>query len=334
MKIYNLNEVLLPRPKIQYYIEGMIRPSSVNMFYGESGLGKSLALSHQGVHASLGVKWLGFETIPSNVLFIQEEMGDEGFMDFLEMVYRGYSSKKINKVNFDFTTMEGVNFDNGGKWFEKLTALITQKKINIIYLDPFAALMSGDENTKKDIQPMMKTIRALTFLPSKPAFIMLHHPNRAAEGSYRGSGAIKTNLDLLVQVKAKGEECITFKMEKNRYKPNLIWTARKCFDNGVYTLERFAEPLDAEGRNKLMIATVENNPRLGMEGLVSAYVNSGGKRVDARSIIDQLLREEIIEPTATAENGGRGKRKTFKLTDAYITLQMTESLEYAISAYK
>lgn len=333
MKLHNLNDVLIPRPKVQYYIEGMIRPASVNMFYGESGLGKTFALVHQGIHLATGSKWLGFETMKVNVLFIQEEMGDEGFYDFLEMAYRGYSNKKIDNINFDFMVMEGVNFDNGGKWEEKLKQIIEKKNINVAYLDPFASLMTGDENTKKDVQPMMDKIRALTKLPSKPAFIILHHPNRGAEGSYRGSGAIKGNLDLMVQVKAKGDECITFKMEKNRYRANIIWTARKCFEGSTYKLERFQELLDADGKKKLMISTVEMNPSLGVEGLERAYVNSGGKRSDARPLINELTDQEVIEPVGDG-NGGRGKRKTFKLTEAYLHLQMEEGLTELVSSFK
>ena len=334
MKLHNLNDVLIPRPRVQYYIENMIRPSTVNMFYGESGLGKTLILSSQGICLATGESWLGFQTMKSNVLFIQEEMGDEGFYDFLELVYRGYHKKPVKEIGFDFTIMEGVNFDNGGKWFEKVSQMITRLNKNIVYLDPFAALMSGDENTKKDIQPVMEILRKLTKLPTKPAIILLHHPNRGQEGSYRGSGAIKGNLDLLVKISKKSEDCVTFTMEKNRYRPNVIWSARKFFENNTYRLERLSEALDDNAKSKLMITVIENNPKLGMEGLEKAYANSGGKKSDARTIITKLLTDECIEPVTNSENGGRGKKKTFKVTDSYIYTQMAESVENVVNSYR
>ena len=338
MKIRNISEALLPRPKVNYYIDRIIRPSSRNMFWAAPGTGKSLAFITMGIcYASEEIdNWLGFEIHDKGkVLFLQEEMGDDGFLEFLEETYKGFFGKGKKDIPFDFSIFSGMNFSNE-KVINNLCELVEKQNYKLLLVDSFAATVSDDENSKKDIQPAMENAKKLLSLPSKPAIIFTHHPTRD-KSQFRGSGAIGAAMDLIVEIKEKPGNCLEFKIEKNRYKPCFTFETKKIFDkdihgNDTFILERTGKPSDLKEKQELMITIIENNPEHGQQELSNAYVLAGGKKSDVLSILSMLDENEITE-TVSDSIGGCGKKKIRKLTDAYIAERMSESLNNVIAQF-
>ena len=336
MKIRNISEALLPRPKVEYYIDRIIRPASLNMFHAEPGTGKSLAFIHLGIcFTSHEIKnWLGFETNnKGKILFIQEEMGDDGFLEFMEETYRGYFGDEQIKMDFDFLVYPGLNFVDE-KSVSGLYKIIEENEYKIIFIDSFAATFGDDENSKKDVQPALNRARNILNVPHKPALVFTHHPVKNG-GGYRGSSAIKAALDVMVSMKNTGaSNTLEFKMEKNRYKPCITWNAQKKFSkddkgNDVFILERVGMLSDLEEGQKVMITIIENNPELGQDEISNLYVHMGGKKSHVSTILKMLDDSEITE-VVNDSSGGRGKKKIRQLTEAYVFERMTESLADAV----
>lgn len=338
MKIRNISEALLPREKVPYYVDRIIRPASLNQFYAEPGTGKSLAFMTLGICFSTPhiTDWLGFNlSNKGKVLFVQEEMGDEGFIEFLAETYRGFFGGKKYEIPFDFTVFEHLNFSDM-KSVTKLMKEVKDNEYKLIFIDSFAATTNDNEDKKEDMQPIMNRARLVTSLPSKPALIFTHHPTKS-NGNYRGSGAIKAALDLLISVRSTSPNTIEFKMEKNRYRPCISWEAKKVFDkdihgNDTFMLERTGKPSDLKERQELMISIIENNPEYGQQQLIEAYVRLGGKKVDTLPILKTLDDNEITE-IVSESIGGRGQKKVRKLSEAYIAERMAESVQDAISTF-
>lgn len=333
MKIRNISEALLPRPKVDYYIDRMIRPASLNMFHAEPGTGKSLLFISMGIcYCSPDIdNWLGFEIHKKGkVLFVQEEMGDDGFLEFLEETYRGYYGSKQLQIDFDFLVFPGLNFSDQ-KSVDGFIKLIEHKNYNMIFSDSFAATFSDDENAKKDIQPALNRVRSITKLDGNPALTFTHHPTKNG-GGYRGSGAIKAALDLMVGVSGTKDNKLEFKMEKNRYKPCISWEAQKVFEKDeqgrdIFRLERTGKLSDIEEGQKVMITLIENNPGMGQDELSDLYVRNGGKLSHVKTVLNMLDTSEITEVISNSI-GGRGKKKIRKLTDAFIGNRLAESINF------
>ena len=70
-------------------------------------------------------------------------------------------------------------------------------------LDVLADLMTGDENSKQDTQPVFNALRRISE-QSGAAIIVIHHANKM--GGHRGSSVIKDAPDILLQVSLRGRE--------------------------------------------------------------------------------------------------------------------------------
>ena len=334
MKIRNISEALLPRPKVNYYIDRMIRPASVNMFHAEPGTGKSLLFISMGIcYCSPDIdNWLGFDIHEKGkVLFVQEEMGDDGFLEFLEEAYRGYYGNQVINLDFDFLVFPGLNFSDQ-KSIDGFIKLIEHKKYNLIFSDSFAATTGDNEDTKKDMQPAMNRARSITKLDGNPALTFTHHPTKNG-GGYRGSGSIKAALDLLVGVKGTKDNKLEFTMEKNRYKPCLSWEAQKIFEKDtqsrdIFRLERIGKLSDIEEGQKVMITIIENNPDMGQSEISDLFVRMGGKKSHVGTVLKMLDTSEVTEIVSDSV-GGRGKKKVRKLTDAYIGNRLAEAIQFS-----
>jgi len=74
--------------------------------------------------------------------------------------------------------------------------------------------MDGDENSKKDVQPVFNKLRTIAE-NTGAAIVIIHHSNK--QGGYRGSSAIKGNIEAMIQVEYQEKsKQITFTSEKNR----------------------------------------------------------------------------------------------------------------------
>ena len=81
-------------------------------------------------------------------------------------------------------------------------------------IDALADVMDGDQNSKKDTQPVFTALRRIVE-KTQAAIIVIHHSNKS--GGYRGSSAIKGALDLMIKIISEdGSEWIDFKSEKAR----------------------------------------------------------------------------------------------------------------------
>jgi len=331
MKIRNISEALLPRPKVEYYIDGIIRPASRSIFWAAPGTGKSLVFITMGIcFCSPEISsWLGFKVEgKGKVLFIQEEMPDDGFLEFLEETYRGFFGGQSKELPFNFTVFEGANFSDAKK-VEVLLNVVKKGGYKMVFVDSFAATISDDENAKKDMQPAMENVKKFLMLPSKPAMIFTHHPTRDNR-QFRGSGSIGAAMDLIVQLKGTKLDHLEFIMEKNRYKPCRNWEAKKIFkqdldEKDMFILERTDRPDNLLEKQDLMVKIIENNPGYGQSELCDAYVRMGGKKIDASGVLRMLDESEVTEVVHDSK-GGRANKKIRRLTEAYIAESMQQDV--------
>lgn len=221
--VRNAAYALLPQPPIEYLVDRLITSASLTIFFGEPGSKKTYSLLSMAVCAAAGKRWLEFDiSAPVRVLVVDEESGERRLTVRLGACMRGELATEIEADNLTYVSLAG--FDLGKRDDSDLLAkLIMDQGAQICIIDALADIMTGDENSKQDTQPVLNNLRRVAE-QTDCAIILIHHSNKM--GAYRGTSAIKGSVDLMVKVESENDsKFINFTTEKNRDGEPLKWSA-------------------------------------------------------------------------------------------------------------
>ncbi len=198
---------------IRWVIDGILERGSVNMWYGSPGTKKTYSALHAGLSVATGQDWLGRPTSQGTVLVVDEESGNRRMRRRLREAMLGLNAPQDTPLVY--VSLEGFNLaSQDGR--EKLDNLVAETQPILVILDALADLIpDGDENSTKDTQPAMQTLRRLAELYDC-AVILIHHDTKTGN-HYRGAGAIGGATDTILKVESKQESAnIDFTSEKSR----------------------------------------------------------------------------------------------------------------------
>jgi DNA primase len=168
-------------PPHPWLIENVIYSEGFCFIYGAEGTGKSyLALSIAKAIAT-GLPWLDkFPSTKGNVLFLDKE-------NPTSLTQRRIAGLGINQDNiywleypekFQLTDYDG----NASPFALELSQIVKERDINLIIIDSFVDLVTGNENSSADTQAFFNAIREL--FPNI-AYLPLHHENKPSQGVAR-----------------------------------------------------------------------------------------------------------------------------------------------------
>ncbi len=222
-----------PQPPIEYIVKPLIARRTVNVVYGPAGKGKTYVLTSLSV-CTAGAKdsWVGFEIEPCIVLFVDEESGEIRLSRRINEALRG--ELLDGSANLFYTCLNGLKLDSDAGQVE-LQSIIEKTSAGLVVIDALADVMDGDENSKKDVQPVFNALRRIAEA-TNCAIIVIHHSGK--NGDYRGSSAIKGAVDVLIQISSEeGSRFINFKTEKMRDGEALEWSAEATWtESGQFYL--------------------------------------------------------------------------------------------------
>ena len=233
-------DALKPQAPLEWIVDRIISKGSVNIFYGDPGAKKTYALLSMAVCIAKGKPWLELTVIPCKVLFIDEETGEKRLSLRIAAALRGELAGEDTPI--EFISLAGFKLDDPNDTVI-LKAVIQERGAGVIILDALADVMTGDENSKQDTQPIFNRLRMIAE-ETGAAIIIIHHSNKV--GGYRGSSAIKGAVDLMILVESKnGNDYLDFTSEKNRDGEAVKWAAKAAW---LMNPERFhltaREPLE------------------------------------------------------------------------------------------
>jgi RecA-family ATPase len=224
-------DAMQPQPPIKWIVENLISEASVNVFYGEPGIGKTWTLLSMAVHVAEGTNWLGFEIKePGNVLIVDEESGERRLLYRLRVTLLGEKGNENTPIYINSLSSFQLNVKAE---FSYLQEMIEKTNAKLLVIDSLSASMDGDENSKKDVQPVFNHLRKLANI-TNCAIIIIHHSNK--KGGYRGSSAISGSVDLMVKVDSNKENIIEFSTEKTRDILFTSWVAEMVWDDERFFL--------------------------------------------------------------------------------------------------
>jgi predicted ATP-dependent serine protease len=294
-----------PQKPIDYIIGDLITNSSLNVFYGEAGSKKTYSALSMAVAVANGKDWLGFTTKKSPVLIIDEESGEKRLSRRLNETIRGADCDGSGQLYF--ISLGGFKLDNKED-VKNIESEIERLGIKLIIFDALADIMDGDENSKKEVQPVMNNLRKIAD-NTDSSIILIHHANKT--GGYRGSSAIKASSDLLVQISSDADDSIiNFKIEKNRDGSSATWTAEAIWEDDIFYLQSISPVQKSSVREDYVLNYLKEN---GESSLSSIMKNATGCAPSgAKKAVYALLDLGTIYRT-NPEAGNRGAK--YKLVE-------------------
>jgi hypothetical protein len=297
----NAAYALQPQPPIDYIVDDLITNSSVNVIYGEPGSKKTYTALSLAVCVANGRNWLDFKTRKVPVLIIDEESGEKRLSRRLGEAIRGESGDTTSPIFY--ISLAGFKLDDPTDPI-LIHALIEQTGAHLVIIDALADIMDGDENDKKDVQPVFNALRKIAE-NTDSAILIIHHSNKA--GGYRGSSAIKGSIDLMIQVTSEnGSNLVNFNTEKNRDGDKTTWAAEAIWAEDQFYLKPTTRQVNEHGRAEAYIINflTENGASYVDVMMASAEPCSSQK---ARQAVYSLARKGMIKRINT------GKRAIYEI---------------------
>lgn len=299
--------------EVEPLIGELVIRRSTNLVFGEPGSKKTYGLIDAAVCFALGQPWLGFLTPEGGgrVLIIDEESGNARLKRRLAATIRGHGAGR--GLPIVYTSLAGFNLREAVD-VGYLRSLVAQVQPDLVIIDALVDIcLGGDENSVKDVAPVMHALRDIS-----EAFnlgtIVIHHAGRS--GKYRGSSSIPGGLDLMLSVESKAES------------PNIDFEAVKTRDGEPFKFSATAE-FDKENDTFRLVAT-GSTARRGQkftraQKYVVRYLRNAGCKASkadiegaadvcsagtARNAIYQLAEMGIL---TRCDDGGRGSDAAYQI---------------------
>jgi hypothetical protein len=289
--VHNAADALKPQPPIEYLVDKLITSCSVNVFFGEPGSKKTYSLLSMAVCAAAGRKWLDFDiSEPVKVLVIDEESGERRLTVRLGDCLRGEFAEDVDPEYLSYVSLAG--FDLGEEKDVKIVSkLIMDVGAQLVVIDALADIMSGDENSKQETQPVLNHMRKIAE-NTDCAIVLIHHSNKM--GMYRGTSAIKGSVDLMWAARA-------------------IWDENKFF---MSSMERKEKGMTLTAARLYVLKYLSENHTGSVDDIMSASDTCAPASAKAAIYFMAGLDEPYTFRTNPGPAGGKGSKAIFGLTDA------------------
>lgn len=208
----------------QQIISGMLECGNKFEISGGSKTNKSWMALDIALSVASGLPWLGFETFPADVLFINFEIGRARFQRRVQAVCRAKGIAMPSR--FHVWNLRGYACD-----YQTLLPRLSQKLRNtpfkLIIIDPLYKML-GDavENSAEDMNKLFNTMEHEFCVKHALAVLFTHHfskGNQAAKEAIdrpSGSGVLARDPDgILILTKLSTENCFQVSLTLRSYAP-------------------------------------------------------------------------------------------------------------------
>lgn len=299
---------------INWVVEGVLAVPGVGVLFGGPGTKKTYTALHLAVSVAMGKEWLGHSVQQGTVLIIDEESGEQRLDLRLAQVMRGL----LAPVDIPLAYVSLANFQlSNQRDVVEIEGLVGQVQPRLVIVDALTDVAPGDENSSKDMQPIMQTLRYLAARYAC-AILILHHSTKSGK-TYRGSSVIKAAAELMLAVESKdGQARVNFTSDKTRdgqaftFAGHAIWSGEDK-DNLTFTLQTTTKAVPTPHINQTQRCIIDFLTREGQGTMKDIQGYSQSQNCTAKATdqaVRQLTKAAVLR---RVDGGGQGSTGTWEV---------------------
>ena len=184
--------------EVDWCVPGVVSFGRSHLWYGASGMGKSLAILEIAACAAAGKSIFGFPPLePMNVLYLDNENTPSGDVK-PRLEDMGFRPDELENLTYlSFPQIPNLNLKEGGEIFAQLLQKFQPK---LVILDTFSRFVEGDENQAITVQEFYKQC-GIVMKRNKIAYIRIDHMGKDEDKKVRGTIAKRDDVDLIWKMK-------------------------------------------------------------------------------------------------------------------------------------
>jgi len=151
---------------------------------GEAGAGKSFLSYTLAYCVATGLPFLGHQTIPTNVLYFDEENGEPDFLQYNNWVWAGLNFPPLETLDQRLRIEHGTLVTG---WRERMLAIMEEHQPGLVVIDTATpAFAIKDENDNGEANEVMRRLRQFRRqVGQETTFLILKHEKMNDEIGHR-----------------------------------------------------------------------------------------------------------------------------------------------------
>jgi len=295
-----------PRP---YIVDGVLFRGFAGALYGDGGSAKSTLMMHMGQCVARGEKWLGFNTVKTNVLYLDFELDEE------EQSRRAYdvaAGRGYTKPPAGFFYLSGAGYPTR-EVFAYVLTVCKEHDIGMVIVDSLGYALEGDAEASRDVLRFFREVEG-SFRREGISLLIVDHQSK--NGNYQDKtmfGSVyKTNSTrsvLQAEPVEHGEDYINLMVrhKKINFGPKLSpFGIRVTFnDDKTVVEERDLDSTELVGEGSLnskdrVLMALEDGPMYPI-GIADA---TGLELGTVKNALTALRKSGKVEPTGSKDHRG------------------------------
>jgi len=174
-------------PEIAYYIEEKLRKQAKCAVIGKWKVAKSFFTIQMGMAMAAGAEFLGFKTVPANVLYVNFEISEEMFQQRVQDMHHSLGH---DLSRFKYLTITDLSLDLHTKELDDiLTQSITEGfPVEVLIIDPRWKAIKRDANQDEVVRAFCVNLDILIEQYGL-AVVIVHHEGVATSSDKAGKGS-------------------------------------------------------------------------------------------------------------------------------------------------
>jgi len=168
-----------------WIVEDLFPRGTFIIIAGEAGAGKSYLMYNLAYAIASNRLFLGHQTYPTRVLYVDEENADPDFLQYNQWAWVANGSTPLEALD---PWLRFAHFDFLSDWQGKLTKAVREFKPGLVIIDTATSVLDiKDENSNGEAQEKLKILRKIRHLHGGPpmTYLILKHEKTRDEIGHR-----------------------------------------------------------------------------------------------------------------------------------------------------
>jgi hypothetical protein len=246
-------------PEREYIVPGVIARSTITLWTGDCGSGKSFLLLKMAVAVASGSEFLGRRCKQTPVLYLDFENPPFAVKERMEVM----AGSPLADLHIWGTWLEQQPPQAGSE----LLLTIAKEERPLIVIDPLRYFHGSEENDSTEMAAVMQQLKFCA--AAGCAVIISHHPSKAEGSKGRGSSVIRDHADVAL-THSQSEESGLISLHFNKNRPGLELkniNIRPNYEEGTFELTDSPEFTRRNDELTKIAAMIASNPGLSQNTL-------------------------------------------------------------------